>query len=214
MIRVAVVDDQELVRDGLTLMLSPEADIEVVCAAGHGQELLDALDRGLQVDLVLLDLRMPVMGGIATMTQLHRRPNRPAVLVVTTFDRDQLVLDALAAGADGYVLKAGSRGDLLRAVRTVAAGGSVLAAEVTAAVIDRVRSHPSAVAADVSGFGLTPREHDILQLVGRGLSNQEIAEHLTVSTHTVKTHLTSVLAKTGSRDRTHAALLAIRAGLA
>lgn len=214
MIRIAVVDDQQLVRDGLSMMLSVEWDLEVVCEAAHGRELLDVLDSGRAIDVVLLDLRMPVMDGIGTLTELQRRPRRPAVLVVTTFDRDELVLEAIASGADGYLLKRSSRPDLLRAVRAVAEGGSLLAPEVTRAVLAKVRRQPSAVPADLTGFQLTRRELDVLELVGCGLSNHEIATRLTLSTHTVKTHLTSVLAKTGSRDRTHAALLAIRAGIA
>lgn len=215
MIRVAVVDDQHLVRDGLSMILTHEPDIQVVAQAEHGRALLDLLEAGYRMDVVLLDLRMPVMDGIATLTALRRRADRsPAVLVVTTFHRDELVLDAIAAGADGYVLKSGSRADLVRAVWTVADGGSVLAPEVTSAVVDRVRRQPSAMPVSLSDYRLTEREREILRLVGRGLSNQEIAEHLTLSPHTVKTHLTSVLAKTGSRDRVHAALLAVRAGLA
>lgn len=213
MIRVAIVDDQDLVRDGLALILSAESDIEVVCQAAHGRELLDVLDAGRAVDVVLLDLRMPILGGIATLSELGRRSRKPAVLVVTTFDRDELVLDAIASGADGYVLKSSSRADLLRAVRTVAMGGSVLAPEVTTAVLDTVRRQPSTIPVDLTDYHLTGREGEILQLVGRGLSNQEIADHLVLSTHTIKTHLTSILAKTGSRNRTHAALLAVRAGL-
>jgi len=215
MIRVAIVDDQHLVRDGLALMLAAEDDIEVVCRAAHGGELIDSINSGSAVDLVLLDLRMPVMDGISTIQALQmRREVKPAVLVVTTFDRDELVLSAIVAGADGYILKSSSRNELLRAVRTVAVGGSVLASEVTAIVLGTVRKQPSAARADLTSFGLTSRELDILRLVGRGLSNQEIADHLIISMHTVKTHLTSVLAKTGSRDRTHAALLAVRAELA
>ncbi|UAL29044.1 response regulator transcription factor [Nocardioides rotundus] len=214
MIRIAVVDDQELVREGLSMMLSAQTDLDVVLEAAHGRAFLDALDTSPAIDLVLLDLRMPVMDGIATLAELSRLHRRPAVLVVTTFARDQLVVEAIASGADGYVLKRGSRADLLRAVRTVAQGGSVLAPEVTRAVTARLRTQPSVVPADLSGYRLTRRELDVLGLVGCGLNNHEIADQLSLSPHTVKTHLTSVLAKTGSRDRTQAALLAIRAGLA
>lgn len=195
------------------MMLTAEADIEVVVEAEHGQQLLDALDTGTRVDVVLLDLRMPVLDGLATLLELRHRPRRPAVLVVTTFDRDALVLDAIAAGADGYTLKRGRRQDLVRAVRTVAAGGSVLAPEVTQAVMSRIRQQPAPTGQDLGEFQLTPRETDVLRLVGRGLNNDEIAAQLVVSVHTVKTHLTSVLAKTRSRDRVQAALLANRAGL-
>lgn len=214
MIDLAVVDDQQLVRDGLTMMLDHEPDLRVRLAAANGRELLDALDDGLHVDTVLLDLRMPVLDGIATLHELNRRQHRPAVLVVTTFDRDELVLDALAAGADGYVLKRTSRPDLVDAVRAVAHGKSVLAPDVTRAVLSRVRQQRTATTTtELPGHGLTPRETDILTLVGHGLNNDEIAGRLHVSVHTVKTHLTSVLAKTQSRDRVQAALLAIRAGL-
>ncbi|ALX06257.1 response regulator [Aeromicrobium erythreum] len=213
MIAVAVIDDQSLVRDGLCLILDAEPDITVTIEGEHGGKLLDALDRGVEVDVALLDLRMPVMDGIRTLGELSRRAMRPAVLVVTTFDRDELVLDAIAAGADGYLLKRGRRVDLLSAVRTVAAGGSVLAPDVVPAVVRRVRRDPSTTAEDISRLGLTPREHEVLTLVGRGLSNHEVADHLILSPHTVKTHVTNLLAKTQSRDRVQLALLAVRAGL-
>lgn len=156
---------------------------------------------------------MPVMDGLRTLAELPRRAMRPAVLVVTTFNRDELVLDAIAAGADGYLLKRGRRVDLLSAVRTVAAGGSVLAPDVVPAVVRRVRRDPATTTEDISRLGLTPRERDVLTLVGRGLSNHEVADHLTLSPHTVKTHVTNLLAKTQNRDRVQLALLAVRAGL-
>ncbi|MCM0622801.1 response regulator [Nocardioides bruguierae] len=215
MIGLAVVDDQHLIRDGLTMMLNNESDMQVKIEASNGRELLDLLDAGALIDAVLLDLRMPVLDGIQTLHELNRRPRRPSVLVVTTFDRDELVLDAIAAGADGYILKRTSRPELITAVRAVAHGRSVLAPDITRAVLARVRQHTRATAStDVAEYRLTPRETDILSLVGQGLNNDEIAARLTVSTHTVKTHLTNVLAKTGSRDRVQVALLAIRAGLA
>ncbi|MDQ1102874.1 response regulator [Nocardioides zeae] len=213
MTRIAIVDDQDLVREGLSLILGAEPDLEVVCEAANGWEFLQAWDAGAGIDVVLLDLRMPVLDGIATLAELARRPRRPAVLVVTTFDRDTLVVDAVTAGADGYVLKRSSRATLVQAVREVAQGRSVLAPEVTRAVLAKARALPSPNPVQLQAFRLTPREQEILALVGKGLSNQEIAEHLTLSEHTVKTHLTSVLSKTSSRDRTQAAILAIRAGI-
>lgn len=214
MIRVAVVDDQELIRDGLHGMLTRETNIHVALQVSHGQELLDALQSGIALDVVLLDLRMPVLDGIATLEQLARHGHRPRVLVVTTFDRDDLVLDAIAAGADGYILKRASRHDLVTAITAVASGASVLSPDVTRAVMNRVRQQPPQSPTALSNLGLTTRETDILTLVGTGLSNDAIAAHLTLSVHTVKTHLTSILRKTGCRDRTQAAILAIRAGLA
>lgn len=213
MIRVGVIDDQSLVRDGLVLILDAEPDLSVVLEGSSGQDLLDALDAGHAVDVVLLDLRMPDVDGLTTLARLARRPTRPAVLVVTTFDHDRLVLDAIAAGAAGYLVKRGRRHELVAAVRAVAAGRPVLGPEATAAVVARVRKDPGPAADDLGPYGLTPRETDILRLVGNGMTNDEIAAHLTLSHHTVKTHLTHVLAKTDSRDRVQAALLAVRSGL-
>lgn len=213
MTRIAIVDDQHLVREGLALILGAEPDFEVVCEAADGWALVQACDAGERIDVVLLDLRMPVLDGLATLRELARRPCRPAVLVVTTFDRDSLVVDAITAGADGYVLKRSSRATLVHAVREIAQGRSVLAPEVTRAVLAKARAQPSPSPVALAGFRLTPRELEVLGLVGVGLSNREIAERLTLSEHTVKTHLTSVLSKTSSRDRTQAAILAIRAGL-
>lgn len=213
MTRVGIVDDQELVRDGLRMMVGAEPDLEVVLEAENGQRLLDALASGMRLDVVLLDLRMPVLDGIATLDALQRIEHRPRTLVVTTFERDELVLQALARGADGYLVKRGSRTELVNAVRQMAAGRSVLSPAVTHAVIDHVRQQPSGPSSAPGSFGLTTRETEVLRLVGRGLSNREIADELTVSPHTIKTHLTSVLAKTQCRDRVHAVLLAAREGL-
>jgi len=214
LISVAVVDDQQLVREGLSLMLQAEHDVQVVLEAPNGREFLDRLDKGGPVDLVLLDLRMPVMDGIATLHELARWPRRPAVLVVTTFERDEMVLDAISAGADGYLLKRAGRQELVKAVRNVVAGRATLAPEVTKAVFSRLRKCAPVGAVDLAPMGFTPRETEILSLVGSGLNNTEIADRLILSPHTVKTHLTSILAKSGSRDRVQVALLAIRSGLA
>ncbi|MFE9917003.1 response regulator [Micromonospora sp. NPDC005553] len=213
MIRVAVADDQELVRDGFSLILRSQADIQVAAEAADGRQLLDAVRRDSRIDVALVDIRMPVLDGLQATRELARIPHSPAVIVVTTFDDDAYVLDAIAAGARGFLLKRSSARDLIAAVRTVAAGEAVLSAEVTGAVLDRVRATGPATRVELAAYQLTARETDVLALIGAGLNNNEIAERLYLSMSTVKTHVTNVLAKTGSRDRVGAAILAIQAGL-
>ena len=156
---------------------------------------------------------MPVLDGLAATRALAALPHAPAVIVVTTFDDDAYVLDAVAAGARGFLLKRCSAQELVSAVRTVAAGDSILSPSVTSAVLDRVRSTGPATAADLTPFDLTERELEVLALVGAGLTNAEIAGRLRLSMSSVKTHVGNVFAKTESRDRVQAAILAIRAGL-
>lgn len=212
-VRVAVVDDQDLVRDGIAAILAAQPDLEVVLTAAHGQALLDSpgLDR---VDVVLLDLRMPVLDGLATLPLLLTRPHPPRVLVVTTFAEDELVVRAITAGASGYVLKRATGHDLARAVRDVAAGRSVLSPQVTGAVLTRMRQGEQAGGAPPSGLdylaSLTGREVEVHHLIGQGLTNAEIAASLQLSMSTVKTHVMNVLAKSGARDRVQLALWAHR----
>jgi DNA-binding NarL/FixJ family response regulator len=213
MLRVAVVDDQEMVRDGFSMMIAAQPDMEVAVAAADGQRFLDAVRADPHLDVALVDIRMPVLDGLPATHALTAIPHAPAVLVVTTFDDDAYVLDAIAAGARGFLLKRCSGRELVEAVRTVAAGGSILSTEVTGAVLDRVRSAGPVSGLDLTGYGLTGRERDVLALVGAGLNNAEISERLHLSMSTVKSHVTNVLAKTGSRDRVRAAILAIRAGI-
>ena len=156
---------------------------------------------------------MPVLDGLAATRALQAVPHAPAVIVVTTFDQDDYVLDAIAAGARGFLLKRCSGADLVAAVRAVADGDSILSPEVTRAVLARVRAGGPQRASDLTPYGLSPRESDVLALIGLGLNNTEIAGRLHLSTSTVKTHVGNVLAKTDSRDRVQAALLASRAGL-
>ena len=213
MIRVAVVDDQQLVRDGFAMILGAQADVEVVVQAEDGQQFLDAVRADPRVDVALVDIRMPVVDGLTATRALVAVPHAPAVIIVTTFDDDAYVLDAIAAGARGFLLKRCSARELVAAVRSVAAGDSILSHEVTEAVLARVRAAGAASPADLDGYHLTAREADVLALIGHGLNNTEIADRLHLSMSTVKSHVTNVLAKTGSRDRVQAAILAIRAGL-
>lgn len=213
MIRVAVVDDQDLVRQGLALILRAQPDLDVAVEAADGQEFLDAVRADPRIDVALVDIRMPGLDGLAATRALAAVPHAPAVIVVTTFDEDSYVLDAIAAGARGFLLKRCSGRELVEAVRRVAAGDSILSPDVTGAVLDRVRALGPATLADLTPFALTEREREILALLGAGLTNAEMTVRLHLSMSSVKTHVSNVLAKTGSRDRVHAAILAIRAGL-
>ena len=212
-IRVAVVDDQQLVRDGFALILGSQPDIEVAVQAEDGQQFLDAVRADPRIDVALVDIRMPVLDGLAATRALAAMPHAPAVIVVTTFDDDAYVLDAIAAGARGFLLKRCSGRELVDAVRTVAAGESILSTEVTGAVLDRVRAAGPAVGRRPGAVRPHRPGADVLALIGAGLNNTEIADRLHLSMSTVKSHVTNVLAKTGSRDRVQAAILAIRAGL-
>ena len=213
-LRVVVVDDQQLVREGFGLILGAQPDLDVVAQLEDGRQLLDFVRADPRVDVALVDIRMPVLDGLAATRALQALPHAPDVIVVTTFDRDDYVIDAIAAGARGFLLKRCSGAELVAAVRAVAAGGSILSPAVTGAVLERVRRGGAATPADLSPYALTSREADVLALVGGGLSNGEIAERLHLSMSTVKTHVSNVLDKTSSRDRVQAAILAIRAGLA
>ena len=213
MIRVAVVDDQQLVREGFAMILSAQPDVEVAVLAEDGRAFLDAVRADPRLDVALVDVRMPVLDGLSATRALQTVSHAPAVIVVTTFDRDDYVLDAIAAGARGFLLKRCSGADLVRAVRAVADGDSILSPEVTRAVLARVRAGGQHRVPDLTAYGLSPRELEVLALIGLGLNNTEIAGRLHLSTSTVKTHVGSVLAKTHSRDRVQAALLASGAGL-
>ncbi|TNY35824.1 response regulator [Thermomonospora catenispora] len=221
-IRVLIADDQEMIRDGLAALLSSAPDIEVVGQAGNGVEAV-ALAGELAPDVVVMDVRMPEMDGLAATAKIVGEPldaddgsaTGPRVLVLTTFDLDEYVYEALGAGASGFLLKDASAADLINGVRVVAAGDALLAPSVTRRLIRdfaRRRRHqrpsPTATAA------LTPRELDVLRLIARGLSNAEIAAELVLAEQTVKTHVGHVLAKLGLRDRTQAVVFAYENGLA
>ena len=215
-IRVLLVDDQQLVRTGFRMILEDEADIEVVGEAPDGRQALD-LAGHLAPDVVVMDIRMPVMDGIEATRRLVREGSgaEPRVLVLTTFDADENVVEALRAGASGFLLKDVTPTDFVAAIRIVAAGDALLAPGVTRRLLDRYADRLPPVnevrAAELRE--LTERELEILRLMARGLSNREIAGQLVLAEPTVKTHVSHVLDKLGLRDRAQAVVLAYEAGL-
>ncbi len=222
MIRVLVVDDQGMVREGFAALLGAQPDIDVVGTAGDGAAALaahaDLTAAGRAPDVVLMDVRMPVLDGLeATRALLAGDPPHPRVLVLTTFDLDDYVYDALRAGASGFLLKHAPAADLLHAVRVVAAGDALLAPAVTRRLIaDFVAARPATAPAPPRPRvleALTEREAEVLALVARGLSNTEIAAHLVLAEQTVKTHVSRVFTKLGLRDRAQAVVLAYETGL-
>ncbi|MCM1940917.1 response regulator transcription factor [Streptomyces sp. G3] len=214
-IRVVVADDQELVRSGFTMILQAQPDIEVVAEAGDGAEAVAAVERHAP-DVLLLDIRMPVMDGLDAARRVCAG-SACKVVMLTTFDLDEYVYEALYAGASGFLLKDVRRDDLVHAVRVVAVGDSLLAPAVTRRLVaDIVRRRHEEASADVTPRRLevlTAREVETLRLLARGLSNSEIATTLFVSEHTVKTHVSNVLSKLGLRDRVQAVICAYETGL-
>ena len=208
MIRVLVVDDQALVRSGLAAILDAQDDIDVVGEADDGDVALERA-RELEPDVVVMDIRMPRMDGIEATRQLH---DSARVLMLTTFDLDEYVYGALKAGAAGFVLKDSPPERLADAVRTVAAGEQLFAPEVTRRLVESYVARP-APQGEPALDELTPREHEVVLLVAKGLSNLEIGDRLHLSEATVKTHLTSILRKLGLRDRTQLVVVAYERGL-
>ena len=215
MIRVLVADDQTLVRAGFRVLVESAPDLEVVGEAGDGVEAVELARRELP-DVVLMDIRMPRMDGLEATRRIVAldRAEGVRVLVLTTFDLDEYVYQALRAGASGFLLKDTPPADLLAAIRVVAAGDALLAPRVTRRLIAEFarRPEPSTVT-PAALAGLTDREREVLALVARGLSNAEIAELLVVSGATAKTHVSRVLAKLGARDRAQLVMLAYETGL-
>jgi DNA-binding NarL/FixJ family response regulator len=211
MIRVLLADDQALVRAGFRMILRAEPDIEVVGEAGQGLEAVE-LARALEPDVVLMDLRMPELDGIQATRRILDGAEGPRVLVLTTFDLDEYVYEALRAGASGFLLKDAPEEQLVAGIKVVADGGSLFAPAVTKRLIERFAgtapAQMPAVLAD-----LTPREVEVLRLVARGLANAEIASELVVSEHTAKTHVAHILQKLDARDRLQAVVLAYESGL-
>jgi DNA-binding NarL/FixJ family response regulator len=212
-IRVLLVDDQPLLRTGFRLILQSEPDIEVVGEAGDGEVALSQV-RALHPDVVLMDIRMPRMDGVEATRRLAGLEAPPRVLVLTTYDLDEYVVDSLRAGASGFLLKDVPAEDLVDAVRVVHRGEAVVAPRVTRRLLDRfARLLPVAQADPAPLPELTEREHQVLLLMARGLSNAEIAAELVLSETTVKTHVSNVLTKLGLRDRVQAVVLAYERGI-
>ena len=211
MISVLVADDQRLVRSGFRMILRADPEIDVIGEAGDGEEAV-ALARELKPDVVLMDIRMPKLDGIAATRLLLQEEDAPRVLVLTTFDLDEYVYGALRAGASGFLLKDAPEEQLAAAIRVAADGGALFSAGVTRRLIERFAQ------LDTTGpppglDELSPRESEVLRLIARGNSNAEIAAQLVLSEHTVKTHVARILQKLDLRDRTQAVILAYESGL-
>jgi DNA-binding NarL/FixJ family response regulator len=210
-IRVLVADDQAMVRAGFRMLLAREADIEVVAEATNGSEVVRLAARH-DPTVVLMDIRMPELDGIEATRRIIAANSLARVLILTTFDLDEYVYEALKAGASGFVLKDDPPESLIAAIHTVAAGDALLSPSVTRQVIRQFARIPRAT--PPPGLGdLTAREHDVLAMIARGLSNAEIAREIFVSEATVKTHVTHILQKLDLRDRVQAVVLAYRTGL-
>ena len=214
MIRVLIADDHALMRNGLHAILAAQEDMDVVGEAEHGAQAVEEAIR-LHPDVVIMDIRMPRLDGIEATKRLAAQGEKaPRVLVLTTFDLDEYVYEALRAGAAGFMLKDAPPRQLAEAVRTVAAGESLLAPAVTKRLIERYISRPPSDTARRERFAeLTERELEVLQLITLGLSNAEIAARMFLSEATVKTHVTRILSKLGVRDRVQAVVLAYESGL-
>ena len=212
-IRILIADDQELVRTGFRVILDAEPDITVAGEAADGREAVEAA-RSRRVDVVVMDIRMPAMDGIeATRRIAATGDGAPRILILTTFDLDEYVFEALRAGASGFLLKDAGADELLHAVRVVAAGDALLAPSITRRLIADYASRPAPQEQPQAMSELTPRELDVLRLMARGLANAEIARELYIGDATVKTHIARIFAKLGLHDRAQAVVLAYESGL-
>jgi DNA-binding NarL/FixJ family response regulator len=212
-IGVVVVDDQAIVRAGFRLLINSEPDLTVLGEAADGAEAV-AVTRKTSPDVVLMDIRMPIMDGIAATLRITADGAQPRVLILTTFDLDEYVFAALRAGASGFMLKDRPPEELLSAIRVIAAGEALLAPNVTRRLIGHFVRQPDPLCAPPEALGeLTVREREVLTLIAAGLSNTEIAGRLTVSMPTTKTHVSRILAKLGARDRAQLVVIAYQSGL-
>jgi DNA-binding NarL/FixJ family response regulator len=213
MIRVIIADDQALVRGGFHSILAGQDDIEVVGETADGNETVELVER-LQPDVVLMDIRMPGIDGLEATRRIVARGIATRVLVLTTFDVDDYVYEAMKAGASGFLLKTAPPRQLADAVRTIAAGDALLAPSITRRLVEQfVRRPPPGATVPPALEGLTERERDVLRLLARALSNAEIAAELVVSEATVKSHVNRILTKLNRRDRAQAIVLAYETGL-
>jgi DNA-binding NarL/FixJ family response regulator len=205
MIRILLVDDQDLLRQGLASLLALEEDLEIIGQASHGQEAI-AQATELQPDVILMDVRMPVCDGVTATKEIHQRFPWIRILVLTTFDDDEYIWQSLQAGALGYLLKSTPSSQLANAIRTLYQGHSQLGPSIASKVFAQMNSQPSEP--PTTNHHFSDRETEILQLLGQGLNNKEIAQQLYLTEGTVKNHISRILAELGMRDRTQAALWA------
>ncbi|HEY2042138.1 MAG TPA: response regulator transcription factor [Jatrophihabitans sp.] len=212
LVRVLIVDDQAVVRLGFCAMLEAQPDMAVVGTAADGEEAV-RLARETHPDVVMMDVRMPRMGGIDATHAVQKLADPPRVLILTTFDLDDYVFEALRAGASGFLLKDATPEQILDAVRVVASGEALLAPSVTRRLVEQFAARPKLVSPPQLAH-LTPREREVFGLVARGLANAEIATRLHLAEQTVKTHVSAMLLKLGLRDRVQAVVLAYESGLA
>ena len=209
--KVIICDDQAIVRDGLVMLLKLEPDIEVVGSTGDGAEAVELVVEK-RPDLILMDLKMPIMNGVEATRQIRMKYPEVKVLVLTTYADDEWVFDAIQAGASGYLLKDTPREELVRAVRGTVTGKTYVDPSIAGKVLDQVSSHQTQPATLITSK-LTEREIEVLRLIARGLSNADIADQLFLSDGTVRNHVSAILAKLGVSDRTQAAVIAIQHGL-
>ena len=211
-IRLVIADDQELVRTGFRVILNAEPDLDVVGEAKDGREAIDAI-RSLAPDVVLMDIRMPNLDGIEATKRIAAETNAPRILILTTFDLDEYVYDALRAGASGFLLKDAGADELIHAVRVVAAGEALLSPSITRRLIEDYARRPARREQPAAFADLTPRELEVLRLLARGISNAEIAGELVLGDATVKTHVARIFSKLDLHDRAQAVVLAYETGL-
>jgi DNA-binding NarL/FixJ family response regulator len=211
-VRVLLVDDDDLMRAGLRSVLASDETIEVVGEAADGADAVDQVRR-VRPDVVLMDIRMPTVDGISATRDVLAASPDVRVVVLTTFEQDDYIFEALGAGASGFLLKRTKPEELIGAIHTVASGDSLLSPSVTRRVIDRMAAQPSPVATSQRLESLTPRELEVLESIARGLSNREIAERFVIEESTVKTHVKRVLMKLGLRDRVQAVVFAYEHGV-
>jgi DNA-binding NarL/FixJ family response regulator len=210
-IKVLIADDQELVRTGFRVILESEGDIEVVAEAENGHEAIRQAALA-KPEVVLMDIRMPLLDGLTATEQILRQPNPPTIVVLTTFDQNEYVYRALRAGAAGFLLKDAPSSRLIAAVRAAATGDSLIEPSITQRLVERFADRVTMVGVPARLAPLTERELEVLRLITRGLSNAEIAAEMVVAETTVKTHVARILAKLGVRDRVQAVVLAYETG--